>query len=311
MLKYIIFVLWIFFAMPVWASEPLRIGLLQIEDSVPFYVAEREGFYAAQNLQVKLIPFLSALERDSALAAGAIDGAIDDPVGALLFDHGRGLLKITSLCLGAVAKEGIFAILAAPGSSILKADGLKHTQIAVSGSTIIEYVTDRLLEKRGFLPEEIDKIEVRQMPIRMQMLLSSSVPAATLPEPLASIAVSKGARVLLSDGDSDESLSQTVIVFRSTILSDRKAEVAAFFKAYSQAVQALNTEPDTYRQLFIETGRIPPKLAAHYPIPTYPMPAPFSRTLYEPVISWLTEKKLVAPLAYETMVAPDFMNGSN
>jgi len=311
MLKYLIVALWIFFAMPVWAVAPLQIGLLQIEDSVPFYVAEREGFYADENIEVKLVPFLSALERDSALAAGAIDGAIDDPVGALLFDHGRGLLKITSLCLGAGPKEGVFAILAAPGSSIVNAEGLKHTKIAVSGSTIIEYVTDRLLEKHGFSQDEIDKIEVRQMPIRMQMLLSGSVPAATLPEPLASIAVSKGARVILSDADSDESLSQTVIVFRAATLTDRKAEVAAFFRAYGRAVQALNTEPDKYRQLFMETGRIPPKLAAHYPIPTYPMPAPFSRTLYEPIISWLTAKKLVAPLAYQTMVATDFMDGSN
>ncbi len=311
MVKYLILTLSIFLAIPGFASEPLHIGLLQIEDSVPFYVAEREGFYRAENLEVKLVPFLSALERDSALAAGAIDGAIDDPVGAILFDHGRGLVKITSLCLGAVPKEGVFAILAAPGSSIVNVDGLKHSQIAVSGSTIIEYVTDRLLEKRGFQPEEVAKIEVRQMPIRMQMLLSGSVPAATLPEPLASIAVSKGARVLLSDGDSDESLSQTVIVFRTTTLTNKKAEVAAFFRAYSQAVQALNTEPDKYRQLFIETGRIPPQLAAHYPIPAYPLPAPFSRSLYEPVISWLTAKKLVVPLAYKEMVATDFMEGSD
>jgi len=311
MMKFIIPVVLILAAIPVRASESLQIGLLQIEDSVPFYVAEREGYYAGQNLEVKLIPFLSALERDSALAAGAIDGAIDDPVGAILFDQGRGSLKITSLCLGAEPSEGIFAILAAPGSTIKDLDGLKNTEIAVSGSTIIEYVTDRLLEQRGFEAKEIKKLEVRQMPIRMQMLLSGSVPAATLPEPLASIAVSKGARVLLSDADSDESLSQTVIVFRSETLIKRKAEVAAFFKAYGQAVRALNAEPEKYRELFVDKGRIPPQLAASYPIPTYPLPAPFSRALYEPVIDWLAAKKLVGPLAYETMVDTDFLEGSN
>jgi NitT/TauT family transport system substrate-binding protein len=306
MLKYIVFTVSVLSAVPAWAAAPLQIGLLQIEDSVPFYVAEQEGFYAAQGLDVKLVPFLSALERDSALAAGAIDGGIDDPVGAILFDQGRGMLKITSLCLGAVPAEGIFAILAAPGSAIDGPDGLKHTPIAISGSTIIEYVTDRLLEKRGFKRDEIKKVEVRQMPIRMQMLLSGSVPAATLPEPLASIAVSKGARILLSDGDSDESLSQTVIVFRAETLAKKKAEVAAFFKAYDQAVRALNANPEKYRALFIDKGRIPPQLAAHYPIPVYPLPAPFSRALYEPVMTWLTAKKLVPPLAYETMVATDF-----
>ncbi len=76
------------FVSPAFAQESLKIGVLLIEDSVPFYIAEQEDFYAQENLEVELIPFLSALERDSALTAGAIDGAITDPVGAILSDRG-------------------------------------------------------------------------------------------------------------------------------------------------------------------------------------------------------------------------------
>jgi ABC-type nitrate/sulfonate/bicarbonate transport system substrate-binding protein len=173
------------------ASAPLKIGLLPIEDAVPFYVAEQEKMYAKENLQVELIPFQSALERDSALSAGAIDGAIDDPIGAILLDKGQGRLKITSICLGEKPAEGIFAILAAPGSGLKTVSDLKGVEIAVSNSTIIEYVTDRMLARQGFKAEEIKKIEVVKMPIRMQMLLSDAVKAATLPEPLASIAVKR------------------------------------------------------------------------------------------------------------------------
>ena len=181
---------------PALAAEPLKIGLLQIEDSVAFYVAEQEKMYDREGLEVELIPFLSALERDSALAAGAIDGAIDDPVGAILFDQGQGRLKITALCLGETPAEGVFAILAAPQSGVNSLAELKYVEIAVSNSTIIEYVTDRMLLARGFQAAEIRKIEVVKMPIRMQMLLSGAVKAATLPEPLASIAAGKGARAL-------------------------------------------------------------------------------------------------------------------
>ena len=311
MKKFVLLAAFMLAALPALAVEPLKIGLLQIEDSVPFYVAEQEKFYARENLQVELIPFLSALERDSALAVGAIDGAIDDPVGAILFDKGQGRLKITSLCLGKTAAEGVFAILAAPQSGIKTVDELKNVEIAVSNSTIIEYVTDRMLEKRGFKAAEIKKIDVKQMPIRMQMLLSDSVKAATLPEPLASIAAGKGARVLLTDAESDESLSQTIIVFRATVLAARKAEIAGFFRAYASAVSAINGTPEKYRPLFVEKGRIPPHLAKTFPLPTYPMPAPFSASLYNPVIDWLAAKQLVAKLPYETMVATDFMNGHN
>jgi NitT/TauT family transport system substrate-binding protein len=298
-------------AVPVMAAKPLKIGLLQIEDSVAFYVAEQEKMYDREGLQVELIPFLSALERDSALAAGAIDGAIDDPVGAILFDKGQGRLKITSLCLGKTPDEGVFAILASPKSGITTVDGLKNTEIAVSSSTIIEYVTDRMLVQYGFKPAEIKKIEVVKMPIRLQMLLSDSVKAATLPEPLASIAASKGARVLLTDRESTESLSQTIIVFRTEVLAGRRAEIAAFFHAYAAAVTAINENPEKYRALFVEKGRIPPDLAKTYPIPIYPLPLPFSSAFYQPVSEWLAAKQLVGKLPYETMVATDFLKGQN
>jgi len=289
------------------AAQSLKIGLLQIEDSVPFYVAEKEGYFQQEQIDVELIPFLSALERDSALIAGAIDGAISDPIGALLLDKGEGILKITSLGLGKTPAEGIFAILAAPDSEIKTIEDLKGAEIAVSNATIIEYVTDRLLEMQGFSPDEIKKVEVKKMPIRMQMLLSGTVKAATLPEPLASIAAGKGATILTTDGDTDESLSQTVVIIRADVLTGRKDDVAALFRAYRRGVQAINSEPENYRGLVAEKGRIPPFMADSYPIATYPEPEPFSRTLYEPAAAWLAGKGLIGSVAYEDMVATDFM----
>lgn len=290
------------------AADGLKIGLLQIEDSVPFYVAQQEGFFEQEQIEVELVPFLSALERDSALTAGAIDGAISDPIGAILLDQGRGQIKITSLGLGKTPAEGGFAILAGPGSGIDSVEGLKNTEIAVSTSTIIEYVTDRLLTRQGFSSDEIRKVDVKKMPIRMQMLLSGSVKAATLPEPLASIAAGKGAKILIKDTDTDVSLSQTVIVFRSDALKGKKAAVASLFRAYGRAVQAINSDPEKYRSLVVDKGRIPPFMAADYPIAAYPAPEPFSRELYEPAAAWLADKGLVAPVPYEHIVAVDFMN---
>jgi len=295
----------IFIAVCSQAQEPLRLGVLLIEDSVPLYVAEKEELYGAHGVDVELIPFLSALERDSALTAGAIDGAVSDPVGALLFDRGRGIIKITSLLLGKTPEEGVFAILSSPDSNLYSVDDLKNVAIAVSNATIIEYVTERLLEDTGFLPSEIHTIEVRKMAIRMQMLLADSVKAATLPEPLASIAASRGAHVLLRDSDGKGSLSQTVIIFRTAVLENRLTEVQRFFGALSQAVDMINTSPETFRELFVEKSRLPPFLAEEYAIPRYPEPEPFDRMLYGQVSDWLISKKLIEPIPYSSMVAAD------
>lgn len=309
MKRYIIVLFFLLICTPAAAAQSLKIGLLLIEDSVPFYIAEQQGYFQHEQLEVELIPFLSALERDSALTAGALDGAISDPVGAILLDQGRDLLKITSLGLGKTPGEGVFAILAAPESGIEQINDLKGIDIAVSNGTIIEYVTDRLLEEQGFSAEEIRKIDVKKMPIRMQMLLSGAVKAATLPEPLASIAAGKGAKILISDGEAKTSLSQTVILFRSEVLKQRKDEIKALFRAYGRAVEAINSDPEKYRNLVVEKGRIPPFMAQTYPIATYPMPEPFSRSLFDPVADWLAAKQLVSGIEYEVIVATDFMTG--
>ena len=306
-MKLILIVITVLLCSSAGRAENLRIGLLQIEDSVPFYVAEQDGFFEEQKVEVELVPFLSALERDSALTAGAIDGAISDPIGALLLDQGRGLLKITSLGLGKTPAEGVFAILAAPSSELGTVEDLKGVEIAVSSATIIEYVTDRMLEEQGFSPAQISKVEVKKMPIRMQMLLSGAVQAATLPEPLSSIAAGKGARVLISDADMDRSLSQTVVVISTTALSEKKSAVRSLFRAYARAVKAVNDDPERYRALVVEKGRIPPFMADSYPIAVYPEPEPFSRELFEPAAQWLTGKGLIQALRYEDIVATDFL----
>lgn len=308
MKRFVLILLSLLVSTPATAAS-LKIGLLQIEDSVPFYVAEEEGFFRQEQIDVELVPFLSALERDSALTAGAIDGAVSDPIGAILLDKGQGLIKITSLGLGKTPAEGVFAILAGPKSGIESVDDLKNIDIAVSNSTIIEYVTDRLLIQQGFSSGEIRKVDVKKMPIRMQMLLSDSVKAATLPEPLASIAAGKGAKILIKDTATEQSLSQTVVIFRVDALANKKTAVAALFSAYDRAVQAINSDPEKYRSLVVEKGRIPPFMAKDYPIATYPAPEPFSRELYEPAASWLADKGLVTPIPYEDIVAVDFMSG--
>lgn len=307
MKKFLVIVLLLFTAGYSFASAPLRIGVLLIEDSVPLYVADQQGYFNTAGVEVELVPFLSALERDSAIAAGAIDGAVSDPVGAILFDRRRNIIQITSLCLGKTPGEGVFAILSSPRSGITEINQLKGVPIAISNATIIEYVTERLLEEQGFAADQIKTIEVKKMPIRMQMLLSDSVEAATLPEPLASIAASKGARILLTDSTSTQSLSQTVIIFRKETLDARAEEITHFFAGLSAAVSDLNNNQEKYRALFVEKGRIPPFLAENYPIPQFPTPEPFSKELYVPVMEWLQERQLVNPISYETMVSTDFL----
>ncbi len=272
-------------------KSSLRAGILPIEDALPIVVAKDEGIFDKYGLSVEVISFNSAHERDSALTTDAVDAVITDPLAVLLLKDRGYDVKIVSMCLGDKPDEGVFAILAAPNTDIKSVEDLNGKQIAISSGTIIEYVTDMLLSPYNI---SYEKVEVKKIPIRMRMLLDGKIDAATLPEPLASYAAAKGAKVIVSDSMLNESITQTVIVFRGDYLKENPDAVERFLNAYSEAVSRINSNPEKYREKFVEIARIPKELHSSYPIPHYPAPKPLPERYYERYVKWALEKGLIS-----------------
>ncbi|WP_366557029.1 MetQ/NlpA family ABC transporter substrate-binding protein [Desulfosporosinus sp. BICA1-9] len=248
-------------------AKPVKIGLLPIEDNLPFYVAEKDGLYTKEGVQVELISFASALERDAALQAGQIDGEVADILAVALMKKIGTDVKIASIGLGATPQEGRFAILSSPKSNIKDMAGLKGATLGISQNSIIDYVSDQMLTDKGVLLSDVKKMSIPKMPVRLDMLLSDQINAACLPDPLASLAQAKGAQVLVDD--TYRNISQTVFLFRTKSIADNPEGVKAVIRAYGSAGQALTNNPDQYRALFLEKAQIPPDLKESYKTPTF------------------------------------------
>ncbi|KNZ69287.1 NLPA lipoprotein [Thermincola ferriacetica] len=284
-------------------NQPLNIGVLFIEDNLPFFIAEQEGAFEKAGLKVKLIPFQSAAERDAALQAGQIDGEAADLVAAALLKKGGTDVRISSITLGATPQEGRFVLLAAPGSNITRVEELKNVPIAVSENTIIEYITDQLLLGAGFAPAEIKKISVPKMPIRLQMLTNNQVKAALLPDPLASLAEKQGAQVIIDDTKIKTNVSQVVLLFRKDAIDKKRAAIKKLVQVYSEAARNLTRNPDKYRSLLIEKAKIPDPIKDTYKSPTFSKPTVPSKEDIDRVLNWMVGKKLLdKKYSYDEMV---------
>jgi len=282
------------------AGNKIKFGILPIEDALPFVVAEKEGIFKKYGVEVKIVEFNSALERDSALTAGEIDGVITDPLAVILLRSKGFDVKIVSLCLGKTPKEGVFAILASPASNISSVKDLNGKTIAISKNTIIEYVTDMLLSRYNV---SYKKLDVKSIPLRLRMLLDNKVEAATLPEPLASYAVSKGAKLIISDAMVNESITQTVIAFRGELIKRNPDLIRRFLMAYEEAVKLIDRNPAKYRKLFVQIARVPKEIASSYPMPRYPLPETFPKRFYDRYLKWALEKGIVSkPVPYKEAV---------
>jgi len=272
-------------------DDSMKIGLLPIVDSLPFFVAAEKGYFQAEGINVETINFPSAIERDSAIQAREIDGTLGDVLAVAALNNSGTPTKIVSLGLGETGQEGRFAILSSPGSGITKPEQLRNVPVAISTNSIIEYVTDNLLSDQGLKPEEIKKESIPKIPVRFDMLMNNQIKAACLPDPLAALAESKGAKLVVDDTSTN--LSQTVIYFRNDYLDKNGGAVTKFLKAYARAAKDINENPGAYRSLLVEKARVPQEAMEVFKTDHYPAPQLPEKKQVEKVVQWMMSKGLL------------------
>ena len=127
----------------------LRMGLLPILDVLPFYVADQAGYFAAEGVEIELIPVSSALERDQLVIAGEIDGMVNDLISAGIFNQDEPLVQIVALARRAYPDSPQFRLLGAPRSNLTIPSDLTNVEIGISENSVIHYIAQRILEAEG------------------------------------------------------------------------------------------------------------------------------------------------------------------
>jgi NitT/TauT family transport system substrate-binding protein len=267
----------------------VRIGTLPTEDSLPLWVAEKQGLFTKAGLQVEIVSFPSAQERDAALTAGAVDGFMGDIIAAGTLRAGGVPVKIVTLMLGATPAEGRFGIAVKPGSKVTSLDQLAGKPVGTSKGTIQEYVLDQLMLQANVPAEQIKKEVVNKVPIRFELLMSGKLEAAALPEPFLSLAEKQGAKVI-ADDTGDVNLSQTVLIFSEKYLNDAAGakSVKALLGVWDEAVAAINKDPNSYRALLAEKAKLPPPLDTTYAVNTYPTHQLPQQEQVDEVLGWMS-----------------------
>ncbi|MCB0077501.1 MAG: ABC transporter substrate-binding protein [Anaerolineales bacterium] len=289
------------------SGEPIRIALLPITDSVPFYVAEAEGYFDEAGVSVELVPVSSAPDRDILFQSGEAEGMLTDLVSTVVVNAGDGPdLVIVRQMRSAFDDEPMFFLVSGPDSGISTVEELAGQEIGISENSIIQYYTERLLTREGLTLDQIAVTGVPQLPIRLQLLMEGQLPAAVLPDPLASLAVLQGATIVASDAAHPE-ISQSVLAFGSETIANRHDEVAAIVQGWDRAVAAINADPAAYQDVLIANTNVPEPLQAQYSLPRFPEQALPSAAQIDDVNAWAMEKGLIETAQRaDALVDPQF-----
>lgn len=269
----------------------IKIGTLPAASSIILHVAIDEGLFAKQGIEVNLVPFRSTVELNSAMRAGMLDGHFTDIITVLLQNETGIPQQIVATVSRSTKQHRNFGIAISQESSIQSPEELKGTSIAISRSTIIEFLASTLLQKAQLSPISCPLIDINRLALRTQLLITNRIDAALLVEPLLSLAESKGSRVILDDKGLN--LVFAVIALRKEALQANIAQ--SFRNALLEAAKRINANPDAYRTVMIDKDLLPKDVNMTFAMPFFDIerePLPSAADI-ETFANWMLSSKLL------------------
>ncbi len=221
---------------PAWSLEKVVVGALPFVSSAPLFLAQEEGFYEREGLEVRIEFFRAAQPVALAVTTGDLDfGVTGLTAGFFNLAHRGGLriiaaqaqvapgFRFIAYCVNEEAWQAGFRSLAHyPG---------KRVGITQQGSTF-HYMIGQLAEKQGFELRRVRLVPLESVPNMIAAVQGGSVDSILLPAHLALPLEGKGVlRILGWVGE--ETPWQLGAVFASgETLERRSTMVDKFLRAY-------------------------------------------------------------------------------
>lgn len=288
-------------------DDTLKIAVLPVLDVFPLYVASAQGYFTEQGIKVELVSVSSAPERDQLMQAGQIDGMINEMTATLIYNKNGAKIQNLRIARSATSKYPLFRILGAPGGRVKTVQDLKNVPIGSSQGTVIEYTTERMLQKAGLKPDEIKTMNVPKIPDRTSLLESGQLQAANMPDPLASLSIQKGAPVIIDDTSYPE-ISFSLYSFSVEAIQKHPETLRKFFIAVEKAVVEINGDKGKWKPLLSELKLVPQPILDSYELPDYPTASVPSQAQFDDALAWVKEKGLVSSnLLYSDSINASFL----
>lgn len=267
-------------------KQTLNFGAMPSIEVLPMVIAAEKGFFEKNGVAVNMQYFKSAKDRDAAFQSDSLDGIIGDYVAICLYQNAGFDVKITG------ATDGNFMLVANAASGIKSLQDIKGKSVAISEKTCIEYTLDKILEKNGMTPQDVQKTVIPAIPTRLEMLRTNKVDLALMPEPFSTLAIKDGAALLGSAND--QGIYTSVTAFTQKSIDAKSNEIKAFYKAYNEAVDYINSTPvSEYEDVVIKTVGYPADMKGKIELPKFRKGVLPADAELQSVIDWTTQKGLV------------------
>lgn len=215
-------------------SAALKIGVVPSLDCLPMLVADHYGFYDSLGQDIRLKRYSSLMDIDTALMRGRVEAGISDLVRAAWMER-RGT---ETECLAATNAH--WQLIANQRKKLKSLKKLSGSMVAITRLSATDLLADHATDSMKLERDNVYKVQVNDVGIRLMMLLTDEIDFILAPEPQATAARMEGNKAMMDSRSLDLRLG--AIVARSDIMADtsRTAQVEAFRKAYDRACDSIN-----------------------------------------------------------------------
>lgn len=254
-------------------AEPVRVGVIPVADFAPVYIADEEGFFEDEGLDVET----QVMQNAAAIAPSVINGQLQfgtTAVPPFLTAIERGL-PLQAVANGTSSPrerhDDPSALVAAEGAGIERPRDLEGKTVAVNALSSLPHVlAAAVVEGDGGDPAKVTFVAM-PFPDMASALSRGAVDAAALMEPFYSETVSGGAELVtnlysdvLDPGDS------FTLVFTAGPFAERNPDVVEKFqRAVDRASLVAAEEPHKVGDVLEKYGRLSPERFVQMRLPAY------------------------------------------
>ncbi|MBC2380990.1 ABC transporter substrate-binding protein [Pseudomonas sp. WS 5106] len=236
-------------------EKPLRIGYVFAMANAPALIADKEGFYREEGLNVDLKALGDGPVIQQALAAGELDVAyVGTPPVYQWFSRG-----LQSRILAKV-NYGQAAVIVDAKSPINSLEALKGKKLAgvKKGSGMDVLLRGYVLKEKAGLNPDKDLDIIDMPPGNMNAALERGiVDAAFSWEPFVSQSLLRGSsRVLLDVNKALPNYPWYVVIALPKTLQERPDDVVKLLRAHRKAIAFLNENPDESNRIIAEVFKL-------------------------------------------------------
>lgn len=226
------------------AAQQLTLAVTQHPLSLPLYVADEQGFFAAEGLRVRLVPCVTGARCLRQLFDGTADVATAARTPIMFSSFERGDFAI----LGTFGSSEDHKLLTRRGAGIERPEQLRGRRIGVTFGTSAQYFLDAYLLMNGVDPRSVRAVNLAPDAL-LQAFAAGEVEAFVAWEPYAWRAM-RGTEhaVVALPAEGVHRLSFGLVASRR-LVGTRDRDLSALLRAVDRALRFIREQPQKARQV--------------------------------------------------------------